>query len=97
MTNHAGADGRIVDALVAAGVRGLVVAGTGHGLDRRAPRSRLARALIAARACACGARAAALFGPVLPKSVDDDEAAGELSAVQARVALQLALLDESAN
>jgi len=29
--NHAGADGRIVDALVQAGVQGLVVAGTGNG------------------------------------------------------------------
>ncbi len=31
MTNHAGAGSRTVDALVAAGVHGLVVAGTGNG------------------------------------------------------------------
>src|SRR5207244_913007 len=32
------------------------------------------------------------FGPVLPRDAGDIEAAGELSAVQARVELQLALL-----
>jgi hypothetical protein len=32
------------------------------------------------------------FGPVLPHDGGDVEAAGELSAVQARVELQLALL-----
>jgi hypothetical protein len=32
------------------------------------------------------------FGPVLPHGDSDHEAAGELSAVQARVELQLALL-----
>ena len=93
--NHAGADGRIVDALVAAGVRGLVVAGTGHGSIG----ARLEAALGRAREAGVRVRRASrcAFGPVLPKSVDDDEAAGELSAVQARVALQLALLDESAS
>ena len=88
--NHAGADGRLVDAAVAAGARGLVVAGTGHGTLS----SRLAAAL--ARARASGVRVVrasrCAFGPVLAHDANDAEAAGELSAVQARVELQLALL-----
>ena len=88
--NHAGADGRLVDAVVAAGVAGLVVAGTGHGtlgarLEEAVDRARRAGVRVA-RASRCA------FGPVLPHGSGDDEAAGELSAVQARVELQLQLL-----
>jgi len=88
--NHAGADGRLVDAAVAAGARGLVVAGTGHGTIG----SRLGEALARARAAGVRVTRASrcVFGPVLPRDADDTEAAGELSAVQARVELQLALL-----
>ena len=88
--NHAGADGAMVDAAVAAGARGLVVAGTGHGtigtrLDAALARARHAGVRVM-RASRC------VFGPVLPRDADDVEAVGELSAVQARVELQLALL-----
>ncbi len=88
--NHAGADGRIVDALVAGGVRGLVVAGTGHGTVSARLEAALARARDAGVRVARASRCA--FGPVLPHGEDDAEAAGELSAVQARVELQLQLL-----
>ncbi len=92
--NHAGADGRLVDAAVAAGARGLVVAGTGHGSTSQ----RLEAALARARAAGVRVRRASrcAFGPVLPRSAGDDEAAGELSAVQARVALLLDLLGAAA-
>jgi L-asparaginase len=88
--NHAGADGRLVDAAVAAGARGVVVAGTGHGsvsvrLDAALDRARAAGVRVA-RASRCA------FGPVLPREAQDAEAAGELSAPQARVELLLALL-----
>ncbi|MFL6627321.1 MAG: asparaginase [Vitreoscilla sp.] len=88
--NHAGADGRIVDDAVIAGTGGIVVAGTGHGTVSERMAAALARArgegVRVVRASRC------VFGPVLPRDASDDEAAGELSAVQARVELQLALL-----
>ena len=88
--NHSGADGRLVDAVVASGARGIVVAGTGHGSVSERLEEALARArgvgVRVARASRCA------FGPVLPHDAADVEAAGELSAVQARVELQLALL-----
>ena len=88
--NHAGADGRLVDAAVAAGTRGLVVAGTGYGTISE----RLQAALARARAAGVQVRRASrcTFGPVLPRNADDREAVGELSAVQARVELLLELL-----
>ena len=88
--NHAGADGRLVDAAVAAGVAGLVVAGTGHGTVSARLEDALARARAAGVRVTRASRCA--FGPVLPRDAADAEAAGELSAVQARVELQLALL-----
>ena len=88
--NHAGADGRLVDDLVIAGVDGLVVAGTGHGTIGARLGEALARArgegVRVVRASRC------VFGPVLPHDAADVDVAGELSAVQARVELQLALL-----
>jgi len=88
--NHAGADGRLVQALVDAHVAGIVVAGTGHG----SVGARLEAALLQARGAGVRVVRASrcAFGPVLPRDDDDTEAAGELSAVQARVELQLALL-----
>jgi L-asparaginase len=88
--NHAGADGRLVDAAVAAGAKGLVLAGTGHGSASVRLESALARAREAGVRVTRASRCA--FGPVLPHDAADLEAAGELSAVQARVELQLALL-----
>jgi L-asparaginase len=88
--NHAGADGGLVEAAVAAGAKGLVVAGTGHGTTS----ARLAAALARARDAGVRVTRASrcVFGPVLAHDASDTEAAGELSAVQARVELQLALL-----
>jgi L-asparaginase len=88
--NHAGADGRLVDAAVASGAAGLVVAGTGHGTVGARLEAALARARGAGVRVLRASRCA--FGPVLPHDGGDVEAAGELSAVQARVELQLALL-----
>jgi L-asparaginase len=88
--NHAAADGRLVDAAVASGAAGLVVAGTGHGTVGARLEAALARARGAGVRVLRASRCA--FGPVLPHDGGDVEAAGELSAVQARVELQLALL-----
>jgi L-asparaginase len=90
--NHAGADGRMVDAAVASGAAGLVVAGTGFGTTSARLAAALARARDAGVRVTRASRCA--FGPVLPRDAADVEAAGELSAVQARVELQLALLDQ---
>jgi L-asparaginase len=87
--NHAGADGRNVDALLVQGLSGLVLAGTGNGtlseeLEAAALRARNAgvRVLRASR-CAGGLVSG---GPgLLPGS-------GALSAVQARVELLLQCL-----
>ncbi len=87
--NHAGADGRVVRALLDAGVDGLVAAGTGNGtlsapLDA-ALREAQARGVRVVRSTRCDA------GPVmdLPGLLP---AAGALSPVKARVELILALL-----
>jgi len=91
--NHAGADGRLVDAAVAAGAAGLVVAGTGFGTVSARLEAAIARAREAGVRVARASRCA--FGPVLPHGAADHEAAGELSAMQARVELQLALLAQA--
>lgn len=87
--NHAGADGCIVRALLAAGVDGIVAAGTGNGtlaepLDA-ALRDAEARGVRILRSTRCDA------GPVmdLPGLLP---AAGALSPVKARIELILALL-----
>lgn len=91
LSSHAGAGAREVQALQAAGVRGLVVAGTGHGT--------LAAGLEAALRAAQQAGVAVLrcsrcaLGPVLPApDASALPAAGERSPWQARVDLLLALL-----
>ena len=93
--NHAGADGRIVDALLAQGIDGLVVAGTGNGS--------LAEPLLQAvrRAQAAGVRVSRASrcssGPVLAARDDDRlPASGDLGAPQARVELLLQLLEAAA-
>lgn len=93
VSNHAGGDGRAVDALVAAGVRGLVVAGTGNGSVSQPLAAALRRAQSAGvpvvRASRCGAGAV----------VSADEAAdadlpvsGSRSPAQARVDMIVHLL-----
>lgn len=89
--NHAGADGALVEAAVAAGARGLVVAGTGHGTVATRLQDALARAR--ARGVAVLRASRCPFGPVLPHAGEhEDDVAGELGAAQARVELQLRLL-----
>jgi L-asparaginase len=87
VASHAGASGFEVDALVAAGVQGLVVAATGngtlhHALDAALGRARASgvRVLVATR-CALG-------------RLVDVEGAGALTPAQARVQLLLDLLSE---
>ena len=87
--NHAGADGRVVQALLDAGVDGIVAAGTGNGtlatpLDA-ALREAEAKGVQVVRSTRCDA------GPVmdLPGLLPS---AGALSPVKARIALILALL-----
>ena len=88
--NYAGADGRAVRALVADGVQGLVVAGTGNGTLHHA----LEAALLAAQAGGVRVVRATrcLDGRVLPKAGDVLADSQGLSPVKARVALLLALL-----
>lgn len=87
--NHAGADGRIVLALLTAGVDGIVAAGTGNGTLAIALEAALrdaeARGVRVLRSTRCDA------GPVmdLPGLLPS---AGALSPVKARVELILALL-----
>ncbi|MBS0317657.1 MAG: asparaginase [Proteobacteria bacterium] len=88
--NYAGADGAVVEALLARGVEGLVVAGTGNGTLHHD----LEAALLAAqrqgvrvlRASRCA------MGRVLGQSGDDIPDSRGLSAVKARVELLLELL-----
>ena len=88
--NHAGADGRIVDALLAQGLDGLVLAGTGNGSLSAALQAAAQRALSAGvrvwRASRCAA------GPVIGGDEDGLPGAGVLSPVQARIELLLQLL-----
>lgn len=92
VTSHAGAGGGVVDALVAQGVDGIVVAGTGNGTVHRALLAALerarARGVRVLRASRCA------DGRVLPHSGDMLPGAGGLSPVKARIELQLALLSE---
>lgn len=88
--NYAGADGRAVRALVADGVQGLVVAGTGNGTLHHALEAALleaqAQGVRVVRATRC------LEGRVLAKAGDVLADSQGLSPVKARVALLLALL-----
>jgi L-asparaginase len=95
VTSHGGADGAVIDALLAHArprLAGLVLAGTGNGtlhadLEAAARRARAAGVLVL-RASRCAA------GAVVAAGGDEETlpAAGALSAVQARIELQLALL-----
>ncbi|WP_395699333.1 asparaginase [Aquabacterium sp.] len=90
VTSHAGASGRLVDALVADGVDGLVVAATGNGSLHQALELALRRAATAGipvmrcTRCASGALIGA-FDAAMP-------AAASLSPWAARVELMLSLL-----
>lgn len=89
--SYAGASGAVVEALLAQGVRGLVVAGTGNGTLHHALLAALLKAqaagvkVVRATRCANG-RVLALPGDAMADSQG-------LSPVKARVALLLACLD----
>ncbi len=88
--SHAGADGSVVDACVAAGARGIVVAGTGNGTLHQAVQTALEAAqrngvrVLRCTRCAEGAVVGQPDG-ALPSAAD-------LSPVKARVAVLLELL-----
>lgn len=88
--NHAGADGLLVDTLLALGVAGLVAAGTGNGKLSAALEAALHRAARAGVRVLRASRCA--NGPVLRGDSTELPGAGALSAVQARVELLLQLL-----
>jgi L-asparaginase len=87
--NHAGASGKAVEALVAAGVQGIVVAGTGNGTLSQgleaALRAAQAAGVKVVRSTRCDA------GPVVDQP-GKLPSAGSLSPVKARVELILELL-----
>jgi L-asparaginase len=88
--NHAGAEGAIVRALVADGVAGLVVAGTGNGSLHHA----LEAALLEAQRSGVAVRRTSRCpqGRLLPHDGASLPAAEGLSPVKARIALMLELM-----
>lgn len=90
VTNHTDADGAVVDAVVALGARGIVLAGTGGGTASEALEAALARAAAGGVRVMRASRCAA--GPVRPTPGRAYDAAGELTPAKARVAVQLALM-----
>ncbi len=90
VTSHAGARPDGVQALVAAGVRGLVVAGTGNGSLHHA----LEAALLAAQSAGVTVwrSTRCLDGPVQMKPGDRLPSAGTLTPVQARIELMFRLM-----
>lgn len=88
--NYAGASGWLVDVLVAQGVQGIVVAGTGNGTLHTDLQAALLRAMAhgvrVLRSTRC------VFGRVLGTAADAIPDAQGLSPVKARIALLLALL-----
>jgi L-asparaginase len=90
VTSHAGADGRIVDALLAQGIDGLVVAGTGNATLHHALEAALRRALAQGVAVRCATRVAE--GGVRAGGAHDLPLTEAATPQQARVALLLELL-----
>jgi L-asparaginase len=88
--NHAGAGGAIVDTLVARGVEGIVVAGTGNGSVHRDLEEALRQAQAGGVKVVRSTRCAQ--GRVLARPDDTFPGTGALSPVKARIALMLELL-----
>jgi L-asparaginase len=90
VTSHAGARGRTLEALVAAGAQGIVIAGTGNGSVHReleqAARRAIAAGVPVRRASRC------LQGGVVGAPAGALPCAGALTPAQARVELMLDLL-----
>lgn len=91
--NHAGASGAVVDALLAQGVQGLVVAATGNGTLHHALEAALLRARSAGVRVVRSTRC--LNGRVLPTPGDLFSDSQGLSPVKARIAMMLELLAQS--
>ena len=89
VSSHAGADGRVVDLLVEAGVRGLVVAATGNGTLHADLLPALQRAQTLGVAVLRSTRC--ILGALVPDG-GPIEGAGALTPPQARVELMLRLL-----
>ncbi len=94
VTSHAGARAATLDALVAAGAQGIVIAGTGNGSVHRAlldaARRAVAQGVVVRRASRC------LQGGVVDGGESDLPAAGSCTPAQARVQLMLELLSAGA-
>ena len=90
VTSHGGASSRMVQALVAHGVRGLVVAGTGNGSIHHALEAALRAAQAAGVKVVRTTRCAE--GMVLGRAGDGFATADGLSPEKARLALQLELM-----
>jgi L-asparaginase len=88
--SHAGVRGEVIDTLVAAGARGLVVAGTGNGSVHRAlveaARRAEAAGVVVRRASRCQ------LGGVVGSRADSLPSAGVRTAPQARIELMLDLI-----
>ncbi|MCW5650790.1 MAG: asparaginase [Ramlibacter sp.] len=88
--SHAGAGGRLVHALVAQKVGGIVVAGTGNGSLHQELEAALLEAQAQGIRVVCASRCP--NGRVLPKPADAFRDSEGLSPVKARIALMLALM-----
>lgn len=91
--NHVGADGSVVDALLAHGVDGIVVAATGNGTLSAGLEAALRRASTQGVAVVIGTRCDSGAVIAAPNSQAPWQTAGALSPVKARIELLLALLD----
>jgi L-asparaginase len=91
LTSHAGASGGLVDALVAQGVHGIVVAGTGNGTVHRELLAALQRAQAAGVSVWRSSRC--VNGAVVGDGMLDS--AGALPPVKARIELMLQLMAPS--
>jgi len=88
--NHAGSTGAVVQALLRAGVRGLVAAGTGNGTLSQPLTAALQNAMAVGVQVVRSTRCP--LGQVIPASDSPIPIAQGLSPVKARVALQLSLM-----
>ncbi len=98
LMSHAGADGRLVNALRTAGVRGIVVAGTGNGSLHHALEAALLEAqadgvkVLRSTRCAQGGVIEAGADAATPPANPGLPSAGSLTPVQARIELMLSLM-----
>ncbi len=98
ITSHGGARGTVIDSLVAAGVQGIVVAGTGDGALHQQLEAACARAsaqgvtVWRTTRCATGQVAGSGLQPSLQEAGGSRVLAVAASAPKARLAMQLALM-----